>query len=95
MVSTTTKKLPTVPNTVDIVIHGETHTAASVIVERLEATPSCDYVAYKVEHPKDDFASLRIKAANNSDPVDLLKGALQAIVADIDDLIVQTKRYYG
>lgn len=81
----------TAPNTIDVRITGETHTAASAIVERLNSDRGCDYAAYKVEHPKDDFVVIRVKGGSRA-ARDVLRGGIAGIIKDIDDLISQIKK---
>lgn len=91
MPSVSISPVNTVPNTIDVGIKGEAHTAASAIVERLNDDRGCDYAAYKVEHPKDDFVVLRVKG-NSKAAKDVLRGSIASIIKDIDDLISQIKK---
>lgn len=92
MPTVTVKQVSTTPNTIDVVIDGETHTAASVIVERLNGDSACEYAAYRVEHPKDEFVTIRIKGDAHRGAKDVLKSSLTSLIRDIDDLIMQVKK---
>jgi len=89
------KPLGTVLNTIDVVIDKETHTAASVIVEKLNDDPMCEYAAYKVDHPRDDFVSIRIKGRGSVNPREILRNSVVSLLSDIEDLIAQTRKHRG
>ncbi len=91
MVKLEIKNIQDVPNTVDIIITGETHTAASAIVENLNSNPDTLYSAYKVSHPYDDFVSIRISSKNNESPISLFKNTLSQLTRDLDSLITSVE----
>lgn len=92
MVEVTVKQVNALPNTIDVVITGETHTAASAIVERLNADAACEYAAYKVGHPTDNFVTIRIKGDEHRSAKEILKNSIRTIIRDIDSLIEQMNR---
>lgn len=78
-------KSTTMANAVEIRMNGEGHTAASVITERLE--DMADYVAYKIEHPTDNFVTIKIQSKENQ--IILFKKCVKSIIFDINDIIEQ------
>ncbi|KAI5148428.1 DNA-directed RNA polymerase II subunit RPB11 [Enteropsectra breve] len=78
-------------NTLDIVIEGETHTAGSCIVDRLQNDPSCLFAAYRVAHPTDHFMSMRVQGNDVQNAKEILKNGISEIIKDIDDLIQQVE----
>lgn len=88
----TIKPVNTVLNTIDVVIEGETHTAASCIVERLTSDPECEYAAYKVDHPMDEFVTIRVKGNESRSAKDVLRNSIISIIKDVDDVIGRVKQ---
>ena len=86
------KTSPTVPNTIDVRIEGETHTAAAAIVERLNSISDCGFAAYRVDHPDDSFVHIRVQGSEARSARDILKQALTEIMSDLDDMSAQLNR---
>ncbi|KAI5170322.1 DNA-directed RNA polymerase II subunit RPB11 [Pancytospora epiphaga] len=80
-----------IPNTIDVIVKGEGHTASSVIVERLNNDRGCDYAAYKILHPEDNFVTIRVKG-NTRTAKEVLRSSISSIIKDLDDLIFQLKK---
>ena len=78
-------KSDSLPNTIDIRLNDEGHTAASVIVERLEEMSI--FSAYKITHPTDTYVTIRIQSKEN--PKDVFRKCVESIVEDIDGLMKQ------
>ncbi|ORD93462.1 hypothetical protein ECANGB1_2197 [Enterospora canceri] len=75
------------PNTIEIRLNDEGHTAASVITERMEE--SVDFVAYKITHPTDNFVTIRVQSKEN--PVLQFKKCVKSIIRDISEVIEQVE----
>lgn len=58
-------------NTIELIIHGECHTIANLIRDKILKNKSCTFCAYKMAHPHDDFVSMRISALEDK-PVRLM-----------------------
>lgn len=78
-------KSNSLPNTIDIRLNNEGHTAASVIVERLEEMSI--FSAYKITHPTDTYVTIRIQSKEN--PRDVFQKCIESIIEDIDGLMTQ------
>lgn len=93
-ISVSVSHLSAIPDTADFIITNETHTAASVIVERLASDPKCEFSAYRVDHPMDKFVSIRVTGKNGETPESVMRGCLISIIKDIEDIIVQVRKYH-
>ncbi|KAI4291508.1 DNA-directed RNA polymerase II subunit RPB11 [Pancytospora philotis] len=83
------KQVSTLPNTIDVVVTGETHTAAAAIVERLNSDSACTYAAYRIEHPTDDYVTIRVMGDETKTARDILRQSIAGIIKDINELIEQ------
>lgn len=76
-------------NTIDVTIDGEGHTLGSSLAERLNATPACEYAAYRKDHPFDTHITLRVKGNDTQNAKDVLCQAISGMIKDVDSLINQ------
>lgn len=92
MPKVSSKTSASVLNTMEVKIENESHTAASVIVERINESPHCEYASYKIAHPTDSFVLIKIKSDDNKNVRTLFKDSLMSIVDDIEDLSAQVRQ---
>lgn len=79
-------------NVVDIVIQNETHSCAAPIVERMNSDPACLFAAYKIEHPSENFVSVRVQGNENKNARAIFKESVESIISDLDDVLKQLRR---
>lgn len=78
-------------NAIEVTVNNESHTAAAPIVERMIEDPDCVFAAYKIEHPSNDFFTMKIQGSESKNAKAILETSLKSLISDIDDLINQVK----
>ncbi|EJW03550.1 hypothetical protein EDEG_02134 [Edhazardia aedis USNM 41457] len=82
----------TASNTVELEIHGETHTLGNILADRLLQDTRCVFAAYKVPHPLEEKVMVRVTSAKNCDVMELINDALMSLSSEIEDAKVQFER---
>lgn len=76
-------------NTMELIVHGESHTLANMVRDMILKNSSCTFCAYKIAHPSDDFVSIRVGAIENTPVRIMVIESLEVLSQNIEDLINQ------
>lgn len=74
-----------VPNSIELIIEGETHTLANLLTEKLLNDERCVYSAYKVLHPLEEKVNIKVTASKGCDVILLVTETLQSMSNEIED----------
>lgn len=74
-----------VPNSVELIIEGETHTLANLLTEKLLKDERCIFSAYKVLHPLEEKVNIKVTAKQGCDVIMLVNETLRNMSKEIDE----------
>ncbi|KAK1350468.1 putative subunit Rpb11 of DNA-directed RNA polymerase II [Hamiltosporidium tvaerminnensis] len=77
------------PNTVEFIIHDESHTLANMITERFLKDQRCTFSAYKIVHPLDNNVHIRVTAIRSINVKSLIIEILKSFETEINELCEQ------
>ncbi|KAM0686705.1 DNA-directed RNA polymerase II subunit RPB11-a [Conglomerata obtusa] len=82
-----------VPNTIEILVTGESHTLGNLLSQRLHEDSRCIFSAYKVAHPLNETFSIKVTAIDEYDALALVVDVLKELRAEVCGCIAQIESF--